>query len=268
MIDLFGAYCGVDKKDRRSPKMNDVIEFIVHADDFGFSKSVNQCINKCFAEKWLSEASLMVNMPACDEAVEIARRHGYAHRVGLHLNLTEGEPLTELIKECPRFCSEEGIFNKVFHLSTVGRFFISQKEKLAAQIEILAQIKKFCAYGGLMMKVDSHHHAHTDWAIYKILKPIALEFGFTSMRISADMHNVRIDKELYKRLYNRDVRKHFQTTNHFDGIVPGLIANASGKTEVMVHPLLWDGQLCDSRKDFAENIRRIISVPNSVIQKV
>ena len=244
------------------------IVFIVHADDFGYSKSVNQCIDKCFAEKWLSETSLMVNMPACDEAVEIARYHGYSHRVGLHLNLTEGEPLTEQIKECPRFCSNEGLFNKVFHMSMRGRFFLTQKEKHAVQLEILAQLKKFCDYGGLMMRVDSHHHTHTDWAIYKILKSLAIELGFTSMRISADMHKVSLGKELYKQLFNHDVRKHFLTTDHFDGIVPELIANASGETEVMVHPLLWDGRLCDSRKDFAENIKRIITVPNSVIRNI
>ena len=248
--------------------MNNTIEFIVHADDFGYSKSVNRCIDKCFSEKWLSETSLMVNMPACDEAIEIARRHGYSHRVGLHLNLTEGVPLTEEIKDCPRFCTGGGLFSKVFHMSTSGRFILTQKEKQAVQLEILAQIKKFCTYGGLMMKIDSHHHAHTDWAIYKLLKPMALKFGFISMRISADMHKVRIDKDLYKRLFNYDVRRHFQTTDHFDGITPALIACASGKTEVMVHPLLWDGRLCDSRKDFAENIRRIILVPNSFIRKV
>ena len=145
--------------------MDNEIVFVVHADDFGYSKSVNQCIDKCFAEKWLSETSLMVNMPACDEAIEIARRHGYSHRVGLHLNLTEGEPLTDQIKECPRFCSKEGQFNKVFHLSTHGRFFLTPKEKRSVNQEILAQLKKFCSYGNLMMKVDSHHHAHTDWSI-------------------------------------------------------------------------------------------------------
>ena len=248
--------------------MGKKIEFIVHADDFGYSVSVNRCIDKCFADGWLSETSLMVNMPACDEAVDIARQHRYSQHVGLHLNLTEGEPLTDDIKQCRRFCSRDGLFNKVFHLSTAGRFFLTREEKRAVRQEIEAQIRKFVSYSGLMMKLDSHHHAHTDWSIYKILKPIALGLGFTSMRISADMHKVRLDKELYKRLYNSDVRKCFRTTDHFDGIVPGLIANASGETEVMVHPLLWDGRLCDSRKDFAENIRRIISVPNSVIRKV
>lgn len=247
--------------------MNKLV-FVVHADDFGYSASVNQCIDKCFFDGWLSETSLMVNMPGCDAAVEMARNHGYSNNVGLHLNLTEGEPLTEEIRWCPRFCSKDGLFNKVFHLSTVGRFILSSREKCAVRLEIEAQIKKFISYRGLMMKLDSHHHVHTDLSIYKILKPLALNFGFASMRISADMHKVRLDKELYKRLYNYDVRKHFKTTDHFDGIVPELIANASGKTEVMVHPLLWDGRLCDSRKDFSENIRRIISVPNSTIRKV
>ena len=82
------------------------------------------------------------------------------------------------------------------------------------------------------------------------------------------MHKVRFDKELYKRLFNFDVRRHFKTTDHFDGIGPDLVANASGETEVMVHPLLWEGRLCDSRRDFADSIGRIISVPNSIIRKV
>ena len=245
-----------------------MIEFVVHADDFGYSDIVNRCIDKCFFNNWLSETSLMVNMPASDEAVEMARRHGYSHRVGLHLNLTEGIPLTEDIKKLPRFCSREGWFNRKFHLSTPGRFFLSCEEKKAVYKELVAQLIKFVSYDGLMMKIDSHHHVHTDWSIYKILRPIALQFGFTTMRISADLHKVRLGKKLYKLMYNYDVRKHFMTTDHFDGINPGLVANAKGETEVMVHPLLWGGRLCDSKKDFAQNIRLIQSVSNSVIRRV
>lgn len=242
-------------------------EFVVHADDFGYSDEVNSCIDHCIKKGWVSETSLMVNMPACEAAVHMAVRNGYLDKVGIHVNLTEGVPLTDPIKELPNFCDSSGCFNKKFHLSTWKRFFLSGQEHCAVKIELIAQLEKFLGYGDVMRRIDSHHHVHTNWAIYRLILPLAQKYDFTSMRISADLHKVRIDKELYKMLFNYDVRKHFKTTNHFDGIVPGLIDNTLGETEVMVHPLMWNGRLCDSRKDFVENIGRIISVPNSVIRK-
>ena len=242
-------------------------EFIVHADDFGYSEEVNRCIDLCLKKGWVSETSLMVNMPWCDDAISIAQNSGYSGVVGIHLNLTEGLPLTEPIKKLPEFCDESGYFNKRFHMSTRKRFFLSKQERCAVQIEMNAQLEKFLSYGNVMRRIDSHHHIHTNWAIYKLVVPLAQKYGFTSMRMSADLHKVGFDKEIYKRLFNSSVRKFFSTTDHFDGIVDGLLRPHDGTVEVMVHPLMWEGRLCDSRKDFATNIAKVISVENSFIRK-
>ena len=72
---------------------------IVNADDFGLNQSVNRAIAESFRNGLCLNTTLIVNMPYADEAVEIAYKEGFSDRVGLHLNLTEGVPLTEPIRE-------------------------------------------------------------------------------------------------------------------------------------------------------------------------
>ena len=241
-------------------------EFVIHADDFGLNEQVNACIDTCFMRHMLSETSLMVNMPYCDEAVALARRRGYASFVGFHLNLTYGLPLTEEIRSCPRFCGADGMFNYYFHATMKRRLYMTGKERRAVEAEIRAQVEKFCSYEGLMMKVDSHHHSHMDYLVYRLLKPIALEHGFTAMRIFTDLHRVRLDKEIYGRFFTWDVRRHFQTTDHFDGVNERLLMGPGGVTEVMVHPVLKDGVLCDSAVPYERHFEQVKAVPDATIR--
>lgn len=242
-------------------------EYIIHADDFGLNEGVNDCICECFQKGWIHETSLMVNMPTCDSAVSQAERIGFLHAVGLHLNLTSGKPLTSAIRNCKRFCNAEGFFNKTFHLSKTGRFFLSAEEKCAVEREIEAQVDKFCNIAGVMRKLDSHHHVHTDWAIYEILRPIAIRHGITSMRISADMHKVSLGKRIYKGILNRDIRKHFRSTSHFDDAGWCVNRPRGGIVEVMVHPQRKkNGIIYDTRTKFEELYTKLMSVPNSKIR--
>lgn len=233
------------------------MQFIIHADDFGKNESVTRAIDDVMKCGLCNETSLMVNMHYSDDAVSIARRNGYADKVGLHVNLTEGTPLTDRIRRCPRFCNQDGTFNKKFHMKSCSRFLLSLEERKAVSEELSAQLDKFSRYGGLMMRIDSHHHIHTDWSVYHLLKPLALAKSFKSMRISADLHKVRIDKEFYKRLYNRDVRRHFDTTDHFDGANNAGLFCGSGTVEVMVHPMFVDGILCDACIPYEKSIRKL-----------
>ena len=233
------------------------MQIVIHADDFGKDESVTHAICMVITGGVCDETSLMVNMPYADEAVRLARQNGFSERVGLHLNLTEGVPLTEKILSCKRFCDANGLFNKKFHSSALGRFRLSRDESNAVEEEIVAQLLKFISYGGLMMKIDSHHHVHTDWAIYRILKPLALEYRFRSMRISADLHCVGILQQLYKGLYNRDVRRYFETTDHFDGATTVSLKHEGGISEAMVHPMFVDGVLFDTSTPY-EKIAQLL----------
>ena len=62
---------------------------IVNADDFGRSASINQAVIRAHREGILTTASLMVNEPAVEEAVALARENPELG-VGLHLTLLCG----------------------------------------------------------------------------------------------------------------------------------------------------------------------------------
>lgn len=228
---------------------------IIHADDFGINESVTKCIAECFAKGWVTETSVMVNMPNADAAIELARKENFVHKVGLHLNLSQGMPMTEAIRRFSRFCNSDGSFNKCFHHSLVSRFILSREESGAIKKEIEAQIEKFCSYGDVLMKIDSHHHVHTDWSIYKILEPIAILKGFEFMRISATMHKVSRFKDLYKKFLNNRIRRHFKTTNHFDGynLAMKTIVKSGDSIELMTHPMYGEsGEILDVKRPYCE----------------
>lgn len=244
--------------------MKGVVKFmplIIHADDFGISESVSKCIVECFSRGWVTETSLMVNMPYADAAIELARRNNVADRVGLHLNLSQGQPLTEDVKKYPRICNQDGSFNKRFHHCTLSRFLLSQEETKALRKEIIAQLYKFCDYSGLMMKLDSHHHLHTDWAVYKILEPIAIKCGFKAMRISATLHTVNFLMWTYKFLLNRRIGKYFAVTQDFDGFNMNLVKATKSTNriiELMTHPMYGEnGEILDAKHPYRDIMEAI-----------
>lgn len=199
----------------------------------------------------------MVNMPYADEAVELARRSGFADRVGLHLNLSEGKPLTRAIQQFSRLCTADGVFNKAFHMRQLTRFILSNQERVAIKNEIRAQLEKFVSYDGLLLRLDSHHHVHTDWVVYNELLPIAKELGFTGMRLSATLHKVGQMATLYKKLFNWQLRRYFDTRDDFDRFCERCIREAIGgkSVEVMVHPMYSkEGIIMDTNAPYSQMI--------------
>src|SRR6266851_10522683 len=63
---------------------------IVNADDFGLSSGINVGIIEGFKKGILTSASIMVNAPAFDEAVELAHAHPDLG-IGVHLNVLRGK---------------------------------------------------------------------------------------------------------------------------------------------------------------------------------
>jgi len=78
-------------------------KIIVNADDFGMSAETNRAIVEAFENSVISSTTLMANMPGFEEACELAHRHRLLGKIGLHLNLTSGYPLSAPIRRCPGF---------------------------------------------------------------------------------------------------------------------------------------------------------------------
>jgi len=67
---------------------------IINADDFGLCESVNKGIVEAHTKGVLTSTTIMANMPAADQAVELAKNLPTLG-LGVHLNLTAGKPLSK-----------------------------------------------------------------------------------------------------------------------------------------------------------------------------
>src|SRR5215472_10305385 len=81
-------------------------KLIVTADDFGLTRRVNEAIAIAHSNGIVTTASLMVNGNGFESAVEIAQNCPNLD-VGLHLNLTEGRPVSS-VASIPALASGEG----------------------------------------------------------------------------------------------------------------------------------------------------------------
>jgi len=156
---------------------------IVNADDFGRSESINLAVIRAHREGILTTASLMVNEPAVDEAVRLARENPKLG-VGLHLALVCGA--TALPRErIPCLAGAGGRFSDNPVAAGWRYFFNSRcKEQLRAEIE--AQFARFRATGLTLDHVNGHLHLHLHPVVFGILTDNAERWGINAMRLTRD----------------------------------------------------------------------------------
>lgn len=237
-----------------------MINAIINADDFGISENVNDAICLCFEKGIINNTTIMVNMPYATDAVKLAKEKGFFERVGLHLNLTAGVPLTSAIRSSRTFCDGRGQFHAGFHLSTKTRLMLSPADSRLLSQEIEAQIGRYLAFGLLQKHMDSHHHSHTDLAVWRAAKPLLIKYGFKSVRLSRNIFaegKSSFVNGVYKNYYNENIRKAgFNTTDYFgsfDDFRVNAAAIDGSRVEIMVHPMFSEsGELVDTERPMEE----------------
>ena len=158
------------------------MRMIINADDFGMSENANNAIERCFADGLLTQTTLMVNdRNCCEAAIEIARRNGFYEHVGLHVNLTDGVPLTDPIKRSRIFC-EDGHFSDRLWKTTRYKFYLPKFEREVARIEIAAQMRRFIDFGLPMRHCDAHRYVNVYLPLRSIYLQCARDLGFKSTR--------------------------------------------------------------------------------------
>lgn len=156
---------------------------IVNADDFGRSSAINQAVQRAHREGILTTASLMVNEPACAEAVAFARENPQLG-VGLHLTLLYGksalgpEQIPGLINDRREFTNGP--------LGTGLNYFFRPGLRAQLEAEIAAQFERFHATGLKLDHVNGHLHLHLHPVIFSILLRRAQEWGLTHLRLTRD----------------------------------------------------------------------------------
>ncbi len=247
------------------------MKLIINADDYGLDENRTRAIQECFARGLITQTTVMVNMPWADQSVEEAKALGIADRIGLHLNYTEGVPLTDEMRSNRTFCDRDGVYTGVFHRSKFKRFFMSKVERSAVATEAKAQMEKYLAYGLPLMHLDSHHHSHTDWTIACEALPIARKLGFRSVRLSRNLgHALGGIKMLYKNYFNHALHKAgFATSNYFCGFEVDAIRSLVGQdvsVEMMTHPFRYIGKMADINGELGDSCSPIDNLETFVTE--
>jgi hopanoid biosynthesis associated protein HpnK len=152
---------------------------IINADDFGLCNGVNKAVAQAHTDGVLTSTTIMANMPAADKAVKIAKKLPTLG-VGVHLNLTEGRPLSKddsiksVLGSDGQFAYSPLVLSV---LSVAGR-----EIRKAVRAELIAQIQWVIDHGLKPTHLDSHKHIHAFPALFSIVCQLARRFGIGAIR--------------------------------------------------------------------------------------
>ena len=149
---------------------------ILNADDLGINPSRDHGIFECIERGILTSATLVVNGSGALRAAERTRRMDFP--TGLHLNFTEGFPLS---KNAPSLLSGEGLFlDRTRFPRALEEGEIDPRH---VEWEFRAQMDWLLEHRGEATHLDSHHHVHVHPAIVQILAPLLPQYGIRFVRI-------------------------------------------------------------------------------------
>lgn len=145
------------------------MKIIINADDFGFSKSINEGIVEAFKDGLISSTTIMINMPYAEDAI-YKWKENTSLGLGLHINLTQGSPISSdvksLVDDTNTFYNHKMIEN--------GEVEILYED---AYKEIKAQIEKLLSYDVVVDHLDYHHFIYSNLSIRKALINLACEYN-------------------------------------------------------------------------------------------
>jgi len=250
---------------------------IVNADDLGWTAGVNRGIAGAHRNGIVTSASLLANGDAFDDAVNVARALP-AMGVGVHLNLSDGSPLSGA-KAIPSLIDDKGKLSGGPEQLLLK--LASRKLKLSeVELEWNAQIEKIRAAGITPTHLDGHKHVHMLPGLFPLALKLAKKHSIAAIRISNEASSLRAalsgkfvsnSAVLFKqgvqarglKLLARDARKlanraGIETADFFCGIAQtGVLTREGilelfeilpeGTTELMCHPGYVDEDLAQSQ---------------------
>jgi hopanoid biosynthesis associated protein HpnK len=248
-------------------------ELILNADDFGYTRGVNEGIVRAHRDGILTSATLMANGPAFDDAVERAKSCP-SLGIGCHLVLTGGFSVAPR-NEIPSLADREGRLPESL-AALVTRLSIGSIRTKEMERELRAQLEKIRLAGIKLTHVDTHKHTHVHPRVMSAVGRVAREFGITRVRNpvenlrdswrTARSENAPLVGNMAASLAVRSVGSWFRSIarknrlcwpDHFLGLaLTGRMSAAAlcrlidtlpdGRTEIMTHPGVCDSELVDS----------------------
>jgi predicted glycoside hydrolase/deacetylase ChbG (UPF0249 family) len=236
---------------------------VVNADDFGFTRDVNEGIIEAHQHGILTAATLMANGDAFEDAVRLARENSSLD-IGAHLVLIGGrsvaEPQRALPSSLPRLLKEIVL------------------RRIRIYDELTAQVRRILEAGIRLTHLDTHKHSHLAPPVLDAVTRISDEFRIRWVRRPFDLPitaargaapwskraasagmafaGSRFRRALAaRRCRTTDYFAGFQITGRFrTGELVALIrALPDGSTELMCHPGRCTGELRGARTRLKES---------------
>lgn len=220
-------------------------KLIINADDFGYNSNVNAAIVRCFQKGLINSASLMINMEGFEEALALAEQYHLKDKIGIHFNLTEGKPLTDLSDTGLTDKNQKFIAKEIFSPSNFFSLTVRNKIKK----EIREQYARLTENNLKPTHMDSHQHVHTlPWTA-----PLFLDFAKENNLCVRILKNKGRNpfKIFYHNWFNHVCKKNrinfsdkFYNVGSFNDYLKKH-NNLELEFEVMVHPALCVGVVID-----------------------
>lgn len=238
---------------------------VVNADDFGFTRDVNQGIVEAHRNGILTATTLMATGAAVDDAVRLARENPSLD-IGVHLVLVGEPPFPPSVAQLIRAVA-------------LGRIRIYD--------ELIAQVRRVLDAGLRPTHLDTHKHTHLLPPVLDAVARIAEECKIPWVRRPFDVpmkyHGVPWARRATSRAlgglrgrFSRILAQHgCRSTDHFAGFqITGRYTSADlarligalppGSTEFMCHPGVCTAELRSARtrlKDSRERELRALTSP-------
>ncbi len=162
---------------------------IVNADDLGWTEGVNRGIAEAHRNGIVTSASLLANGAAFESGVELARTMP-ALGVGVHLNLSDGEPVAprELVTSLLNERGElEGRPESLLLRLARRSVLLEEVER-----EWDAQIQKVRDFEIQPTHLDGHRHVQMLPGLFEIALRLAKRHGIAAVRISHEESSLRV----------------------------------------------------------------------------
>ncbi|MGP4078545.1 chitin disaccharide deacetylase [Pseudalkalibacillus sp. R45] len=221
-----------------------MIELIVNADDFGYSRGVNHGIIDAYKYGIVNATTMFVNMSGTEHAVELAKNTPRL-RVGIHLTLTCGKAVA---KDVPALTDGDG---RLIMTRDLNQDLSSKLQDIEKEWE--AQIERFYSPGLEPTHFDSHHHMHKHPQLLPIVKKLSEKYDLPVRNVfEGKVPGLKVLTDVFYSDFIRDnVREDFFAT---------LTEKVKDGTsvEVMCHPAYIDHALkngssyCDKRAEELE----------------
>lgn len=239
-------------------------KLVVNADDFGFTRDVNQGIVEAHRNGILTATTLMATGDAFDDAVRLARRIPSLD-VGCHLVLvgSPGFPATvpQLLRDV-----------------ALGRIRIYD--------ELTAQVRRIIGAGLAPTHLDTHKHTHLLPPVLTAVARVSQEFAIPWVRRPFDlpMHAggagivtraVSGSFAVVRSRFERELARHhcrstdhfagFQITGNYDAVELAALIRAlpEGSTEFMCHPGVCTDELRSANTRLKESRARELAALSS-----